>query len=143
MKMRHAATLMFLAVASCQPAEPVFSRNIGGQWDATADDVKKWFGSLKQPDNGISCCGEADAYYADSFEAMGDQYVAIVTDERDIKGRPPIPVGTKIIIPNNKLKFDQGNPTGHGIVFVQHRDDEDDAPNNGWHVFCYVTPGGI
>ena len=34
-----------------------------------------------QPDNkATSCCGEADAYEADSFEVEGDHYIAIVTN---------------------------------------------------------------
>ena len=34
-----------------------------------------------QPDNPhMSCCGEADAFEADSFEVSGDEYVAISTN---------------------------------------------------------------
>jgi len=42
-----------------------------GQWDDPANaDIKKWYQDLKQPDNlAVSCCGEADAYWADAFEA--------------------------------------------------------------------------
>jgi len=42
-----------------------------GQWDDPANaDLKKWYQDLKQPDNPVaSCCGEADAYWADAFEA--------------------------------------------------------------------------
>ena len=34
-------------------------------------------GSLARTNPAISCCGEADAFEADSFEVHGDQYVAI------------------------------------------------------------------
>ena len=55
-----------------------------GQWDDTDPLVSKWFRELKQPDNpSRSCCGESDAYWADSYEVNGDQYIAIITDERD------------------------------------------------------------
>jgi hypothetical protein len=134
--MKKLLALLLAAVpVGCEPAH---SRN----WDesATTKEVAAWFQALKQPDNTVPCCGEADAYYADSFEVHGTSVIAIITDERVVPNRPPIPVGTKIIIPPNKVTH-QGNPTGHGIVFVVHRDDDDDAPNNGWHVYCYVTPG--
>jgi hypothetical protein len=92
-----------------------------------------------QPDNPrVSCCGEADAYWADSYEVDGDEYVAIITDERgeayDEKiGRVTREVGTKVPVPNRKIKWDRGNPTGHGIVFL----------STGGHVTCYLPPGGI
>jgi hypothetical protein len=89
----------------------------------------KWFQSLMQPDNpGTSCCGEADAVEADNFEVDGDHYVAIVTDGKDL-----IPNGTRIPVPNKKMKWDKGNPTGHGILFIGAQ----------WQVYCYVAPAGV
>jgi hypothetical protein len=88
-----------------------------GQWSDTDATVRTWFRDLKQPDNPRqSCCGEADAYYADSFEVDGDAYVAIITDTRPDGplNRPHVARGTKVRVPNSKLKFDEGNPTGHG-----------------------------
>ena len=43
-----------------------------------------------------------------------------ITDDRPDEplGRPHLDVGTEIEIPNKKLKWDKGNPTGHGIVFL-------------------------
>jgi hypothetical protein len=80
-----------------------------------------------QPDNPVmSCCGEADAF--DSFENSGGHYIAIITNGKGI-----IPDGTRIPVPNNKMKWDEGNPTGHGIIFI----------GNGGQVYCYVTPGGV
>src|SRR5262245_58784006 len=71
-----------------------------GQWDDVDPLVRKWFRELKQPDNpSLSCCGETDAYWADSYEVKGDQYVAIITDTRDDKklGRAQhIETGTRI-----------------------------------------------
>jgi hypothetical protein len=104
----------------------------GGDWTATPDDdVRRWFQTLMQPDHpNISCCGDSDAYEADSFEVEGDHYVAIITGHRAVAN---IPLGTRIPVPNHKMKWDQGNPTGHGIIFV----------GTQGQVFCYVTPGGI
>jgi hypothetical protein len=106
-----------------------------GQWASVDPSVSKWFKSLMQPDNPtISCCGTADAYYADVFETDGDRYVAIITDTRDDKplGRHHVEPGTRILVPNTKLKVDSGNPTGHGVIFLSSSDT----------VFCYVAPGG-
>lgn len=114
---------------------PAHARD-AGQWQATDADVRTWYRELKQPDNPrVSCCGEADAYYADSFEVAGDSYVAIITDERDDVplGRPHIDPGTRIAVPNHKLKYDAGNPTGHGVIFV----------GGGKQVLCYIVPGGV
>src|SRR4051812_16832526 len=121
-----AAVLMMLA--------PAVARD-DGQWSDQPDAVRKWFRSLMQPDNAASCCGEADAYQADSFEVEGDHYVAIITDGSGdpVHRRPSIPNGTRIPVPNHKMKWDQGNPTGHGIIFIGLQG----------VVFCYVTPGGI
>jgi hypothetical protein len=57
----------------------------------------------------VSCCGEADAFEADTFEVAGDHYVAIITDGKDV-----IPNGTLIPVPNVKMKWDAGNPNRAG-----------------------------
>src|SRR5258708_9028835 len=63
-----------------------------GQWADVPEHVRQWFRSLKQPDHPRqSCCGEADAFEADSFEAEGDHYVSIITDGKvQIPNAPPI-----------------------------------------------------
>jgi hypothetical protein len=100
-----------------------------GQWESSPPHIRRWFQELKQPDNPrVSCCGEADAYEADLFEVDEDRYVAIITD-----GKGDIPNGTKIPVPNYKLKWDEGNPTGHGIIFIGLQG----------QVYCYVVPGGV
>jgi hypothetical protein len=94
-----------------------------GQWDDVDPLVRKWFRELKQPDNpSLSCCGESDAYWADSYEVKGDQYVAIITDTRDDKplARRHIENGKRFVVPNSKIKWGSGNPTG----------------------LCYLPPGG-
>jgi hypothetical protein len=100
-----------------------------GQWESAPPHIRRWFQELRQPDNPRApCCGEADAYEADLFEVDEDHYVAIITD-----GKGVIPNGTKIPVPNHKLKWDEGNPTGHGIIFIGLRG----------QVYCYVVPGGV
>ncbi len=100
-----------------------------GQWADMPQNIREWFQSLKQPDHPrVSCCGEADAFEADSFEAEDDHYVAIITN-----GKGMIANGTRIAVPNRKMKWDKGNPTGHGIIFI----------GTQGQVYCYVTPGGM
>ncbi len=109
---------------------------VQGQWEATDSDVRAWYRELKQPDNpSISCCGEADAYWADDFFVRDGKSYAIITDTRPDQplGRPHIPPGTEIEIPVHKYKFDAGNPTGHGVIFITSRT----------NVLCYVAAGGV
>jgi hypothetical protein len=101
-----------------------------GQWADSAATVRQWFQSLMQPDNpSVSCCGEADAFEADTFEVEGDHYVAVITD-----GRGMVANDTRVPVPNRKMKWDAGNPTGHGILFLQV---------GTLNVYCYVAPGGV
>ncbi len=100
-----------------------------GQWADQPAAIRQWFQSLMQPDNpAVSCCGEADAFEADTFEVEGDHYVAIITD-----GKGMLPAGTRIPVPNSKMKWDAGNPTGHGIVFI----------GTTGQLYCYVAPSGV
>src|SRR4051794_8687565 len=107
-----------------------------GQWSDQPPQVRQWFQKLMQPDDRLkSCCGEADAYEADNFEAEGDHYVAVITNGAgDDYGKRAIPNGTKIPVPNHKMKWDEGNPTGHGILFLGVSTNE---------VYCYIVPGGV
>lgn len=41
--------------------------------------------------------------------------------------------GTRIPVPNAKMKWDAGNPTGHGIIFIGAQG----------QVYCFVAPGGV
>jgi hypothetical protein len=107
---------------------PALARD-NGQWGQQPASIRQWFQRLMQPDNPqVSCCGEADAFEADMFEIEGDHYVAIITN-----GKGVVAEGTKIPVPNQKMKWNDGNPTGHGIIFI----------GTQGQVFCYVTPGGI
>jgi hypothetical protein len=89
-----------------------------------------------QPDDPhLSCCGEADAYWADIFEVSDGKYVAAITDDRPDgpPRRPHREIGERILVPDNKIKWDGGNPTEHGVIFI----------GSGVQVFCYVTPRGV
>jgi len=130
MNLRIAFALLVLGVPALALEDghlPLSARD-NGQWASSPTQTRQWFQSLMQPDNpAVSCCGEADAFEADTFEVVGDHYVAIITD-----GHGVLANGTRIAVPNSKMKWDQGNPTGHGIIFI----------GAGGQLYCYVTPGG-
>lgn len=113
----------------------VHARDLG-QWEEGSDPAtREWYRALMQPDvPTASCCGEADAYWCDDYRSRdGKAYCTISDDRPDApRGRPHVDVGTEIQIPTNKLKWDRGNPTGHGVVFLSREG----------YPFCYVQPGG-
>jgi hypothetical protein len=97
-------------------------------------ELDQWYAGLMQPDNPTaSCCGKADAYWCDDYYAKDGKAYCSITDDRVVIGRLPVPVGTEIEIPDRKLKFDRGNPTGHAVVFL----------SSGGSVFCFVQSGGV
>lgn len=108
-----------------------------GQWMNADPQIAAWFATLMQPDRPlIPCCGEADAYWSDQVETDADgRTVAVITDDRDDGplNRPHVPVGTRVIVPPNKIKWDKGNPTGHVVIFLS------------WdrEVYCFVQSGGV
>jgi hypothetical protein len=123
--MRPVAILLFPLLGLVAPAE---ARD-NGQWSNSPVQIRRWFQELMQPDNPyLSCCGEADAFEADTFEVEGDHYIAVITD-----GKGVVPDGTRFKVPNVKMKWDAGNPTGHGILFL----------SGSYQPVCYVAPGGV
>jgi hypothetical protein len=122
------AAMIFKIALSLALFAPLPARD-NGQWGSSPPHIRLWFQELRQPDNPrLSCCGEADAFEADMFEVEGGHYVAIITD-----GKGLIPNGTRVPVPDRKMKWDEGNPTGHGIIFI----------GPAGQVYCYVTPGGV
>jgi hypothetical protein len=104
------------------------------EWENSPPHVRQWFQDLRQPDHPrLSCCGEADSYEADLYEQDGDNYIAIITGQGPAVDKPVIPAGTRLKVPNSKIKWDKGNPTGHGIIFV----------GGDYAIICYVPPAGI
>jgi hypothetical protein len=126
--------ILYLSIFSCLITD-VSARDLG-QWETVDPQIRQWYQALMQPDvPNASCCGEADAYWADEIHVRDGKTYAIITDDRpdEPRGRPHVDIGTEIEIPNNKLKWDRSNPTGHGIVFL----------SRSGYVFCYVQPGGV
>ena len=87
-----------------------------GQWGLSRSRCAS---GLMQPDNPfLSCCGEADAYWVDNFEvdeaAMWPSSPTSVPDGP--LGRMHREVGETVLVPNSEVKWDDGNPTGHGII---------------------------
>ena len=107
-----------------------------GQWENSDQTIRNWYKSLMRPDAPTSsCCGEADAYWADRVVVKDGKTFAIITDDRsdEPSGRPHVPVGTEIEVPNVKLKWDMSNPTGHNIIFISRER----------YTFCFVQGTGI
>jgi hypothetical protein len=105
-----------------------------GQWENSETNL--WYKRLKMPDNpSISCCGEADSYWCDEIHVRDSKTFCNITDDRDdvpLKRRH-VAIGTEIFIPDQKLKWDEGNPTGHSIAFLGFGDT----------VYCFVQGGGV
>jgi hypothetical protein len=126
--MRYRIAYATLLASFCLAAAAANARD-NGQWEGKPFHIRVWFQQLMQPDNPkVSCCGEADAFEADNFEVDGDHYVAIIT-----AGKGIIPNGTRFSVPNHKMKWDDENPTGHGIIFI----------GTQGQIYCYVAPGGV
>lgn len=107
-----------------------------GQWEQTDPTIRKWYKGLMRPDAPqASCCEESDAYWADEVHVKDGKTFATITDDRDDAplGRPHVPAGTVVEIPDAKLKWDRGNPTGHNILFV----------TKSLYVWCFVQGTGI
>lgn len=127
-----ALAALIIAFAIAAPA----AAHDSGQWEKSDPKVTEWYRSLMMPDQPTTpCCGEADAYWADEVHVRNGRTYATVTDDRDDAQmrRPHVDSGTEIEIPNHKLKWDRGNPTGHGILFM----------SRAGYVYCFVQPGGV
>jgi hypothetical protein len=112
-----------------------YARDDGHWAERVGPEVAEWMGSLMQPDTvkngqGYSCCGEADAYWADDVHVVsghnGEKFViARITDTRDdaqLAHRVHEQVGNEYVVPPNKIVgFEQrlrGNPTGHTVILL-------------------------
>lgn len=62
--------------------QPVVGRNLG-QWEAADPALRAWYEGLMQPDvPRASCCGEADAYFADEVHVRDGKTFVVITDTR-------------------------------------------------------------
>jgi len=131
-----AAALIIMAALIAYMFMVPFPHAFGHDRDTSHDG---WYMSLKMPDQpNSSCCGIADAYWCDDISVEKGKTFCKITDDQDIPQRPKLPMGTKIEIPDYKLKWEQdgkpiGNPTGHSIVFL----------SSGGLVYCFVQSTGI
>jgi hypothetical protein len=103
-------------------APPVCAKDLG-QWGKNDPVIRQWYRDLMRPDNPtVSCCGEADAYWCDDVRVRNGRTYCRITDTRpnELLGRRPVDVGTELYIPDRAIKWDEGNPTGHVIVFLVH-----------------------
>lgn len=131
--MRHGKVILLASLALF--ASVAASARDLGQWGDSSKATREWYARQMQPDApAASCCGEADAYWADTFTQDGDSYVAVITDDRadEPLHRPHLDIGTRIKVPNAKVKLGitDPNPTGHGVIFI----------SSGGHVYCYLPP---
>jgi len=85
-----------------------------GQWEAVDPKIREWYQPLMQPDvPNASCCGEADAYWADEVHVRDGKTYAVIrmtgptnraagltsTSERKSKSRTTNSTGTNRIQP--------------------------------------------
>ena len=130
-----AVAIVVLAEIVLALYSPLWARD-NGQWQNTNPKIHEWYQGLMRPDAPeSSCCTEADAYWADEFFVKDGKTFARITDDRPDEplGRPHIDNGTVFEVPQEKLKYSDGNPTGHGVLFVS---------TSGW-TWCFVMPGGV
>ena len=73
--------------------------------------------------------------WADTVLTEDGKIVAVITDDRPDEplNRRHVPVGTRIVVPPHKIKWDRGNPTGHVIIFLSVANE----------VYCFVQNGGV
>lgn len=133
--MKIATTGIVLGILAALMLGNVKARDLG-QWENSDPAVREWYKGLMQPDvPTASCCGEADAYWCDDISVRSGKTYCKITDDRPDGplGRPHREIGEEFEIPPNKLKWDEGNPTGHAVVFLR----VDGA------VWCFVHGGGV
>jgi hypothetical protein len=103
-------------------APPIYAKDMG-RWEKSDPVLREWYRGLMRPDRPeVSCCGEADAYWCDDVRIRKGHAYCRITDTRanEPLGRRPVDVGTELYIPDRAIKWDEGNPTGHVIVFLVH-----------------------
>lgn len=105
-------TICAMLLAAVLLAKAVHARDLDGRY--AGSPLSEWYNSLKAPDTGGSCCGEADAVEADEWLVHADGSVtATVTN-----GRGYAPDRMKVEVPAGKVLRGELNPTGHTILFL-------------------------
>lgn len=108
----------------------------------------KWFESILRPDEPPAlkrgCCGVGDAYEADIYKDLGDEYDVVITDGSekrfpDGSRRIPLEEGQHVTVPKEKINPPKdGNPTGHAQLFVSVTYSEGDKYGRVVAVWCFV-----
>lgn len=80
-----------------------------------------------------ACCSLADAVYADEYHVEGGKLFVTVTGGGP-RDHAWAPIGRTYIVPADALKNEPGNPTGHGILFLN--------PSNLEVVHCFLPGAG-
>lgn len=110
--------LLLIIMLLCTPAwagNPNF-------WTFTDPAIRRWFPTVMQPgyehqgpEQGHSCCGEADAFVAEIVKEDPDtRDITVVIPD----GKRMIADGTVVVVPRNKIQVNYGNPTGKVIIFL-------------------------
>ena len=129
MKDEHIETLIWGLIGILAMIVMLASSARAASWDDAPPEVKSWFQSLKQPDRPeVSCCGTGDAYYVDDLDVVDGKVYATITDNRS----NPLPVGTRLEIPPNKMNRDP-NILGRYLVFA----------SPGGMVYCFISGSGV
>ena len=70
-----------------------------GQWENADPAIREWYQALMQPDvPTASCCGEADAYWADEIHVRDGKTYVIITDDRPDEPRGPPVAGSAVAV---------------------------------------------
>lgn len=105
-----------------------------GQWDNADPEIVQWYRAQMMPDlPAVSCCGEADAYWADDVYFKDGHTYARITDDRDdaALNRSHRDRSEPHLIPDYKVKRGS-NPTGHNVIFL----------GGGDQVYCFIFGTG-
>lgn len=81
-----------------------------------------------------ACCSLADAVYADWWKLIDGQLRVRVTGGGP-RDHAWAPIGRVYVISSDQLKNEPGNPTGHGLLFLNR--------NNLDTAYCFLPGAGI
>jgi hypothetical protein len=92
--------------------------------DVECAQIREWYARVRQPTSTTVCCGEADAYWTDEYRSLENGSLDVtITDGRIVPNRMDLN-GHHVAVPKDRIDpKHQGNPTGHGIIFVRHYSD--------------------
>jgi hypothetical protein len=80
-----------------------------GQWETADSEIRQWYQALMQPDiPNASCCGEADAYWADEVHVRDGKTYVIIGRTNNCAG--PMSISAR------KLKFPSTNSNGTAAI---------------------------